>query len=94
MVGRQFYPISVVRCFLLMHDTPHAEFSGETTLVIARKLEIGVAGAIAPSLAPLVEWMFRYTWILAPAKRDARAAPLVRWGHSPVAVAMHRLASG
>ena len=28
-------------------------------------------GAIAPSLAPLIERMFRYTWFLATEKRDA-----------------------
>ena len=28
-------------------------------------------GAVAPSLAPLIERMFRYTWFLATEKRDA-----------------------
>ncbi len=29
------------------------------------------AGPAAPSLAPLIERMFRYTWFLATEKRDA-----------------------
>ena len=31
----------------------------------------GVADALAPSLAPPIERMFRYTWFLATEKRDA-----------------------
>ena len=30
-----------------------------------------LSGAVAPSLAPLIERMFRYTWFLATEKRDA-----------------------
>ena len=33
--------------------------------------ESGEAGPAAPSLAPLIERMFRYTWFLATEKRDA-----------------------
>ena len=60
-----------VRRAALLHDAPPAEFVRETILALARNPERGVAGAVAPSLAPLIERMFRYTWFLATEKRDA-----------------------
>ena len=54
-----------------VHDMPPTEFVRERVLALARNLESGVSGAIAPSLAPLIERMFRYTWFLATEKRDA-----------------------
>ena len=60
-----------VRRAALQHDTPPAEFVRETILALARNPEGGVSGALAPSLAPLIERMFRYTWFLATEKRDA-----------------------
>ena len=56
-----------VRRAALVHDTPPAEFVRETVLELAR--DPGSA-AVAPSLAPLVERMFRYTWFLATERRD------------------------
>ena len=60
-----------VRRAALLHDTPPAEFVRETILALARNPESGISGAVAPSLAPLIERMFRYTWFLATEKRDA-----------------------
>ena len=60
-----------IRRTVLGHDTPPAEFVRETILVLARNPGSATAGSIAPSLAPLIERMFRYTWILATEKRDA-----------------------
>ena len=60
-----------VRRAAMLHDMPPTEFVRETILALARKPESAVAGAVAPSLAPLVERMFRYTWFLATEKRDA-----------------------
>ena len=57
-----------VRRAALVHDTPAAEFVRETVLELAR--DPGSA-AVGPSLAPLVERMFRYTWFLATERRDA-----------------------
>ena len=60
-----------VRRAALLHETPPAEFVRETILALARNPESVVSGAVAPSLAPLIERMFRYTWFLATEKRDA-----------------------
>ena len=60
-----------VRCAALLHDTAPAEFVRETILALVRNPEIGVSSASAPSLAPLIERMFRYVWFLATEKRDA-----------------------
>ena len=57
--------------YSLLHDMPLTEFVRETTLALARNPESGVSGALAPSLAPLIERMFRYTWFVATEKRDA-----------------------
>ncbi len=60
-----------VRRAAQLHETPPAEFARETILALARNPESTAAGALAPSLAPLIERMFRYTWFLATEKRDA-----------------------
>ena len=60
-----------VRRAALLHETPPAEFVRETILALARNPGSAAAGALAPSLAPLIERMFRYTWFLATEKRDA-----------------------
>lgn len=60
-----------VRCAALLHETPPAEFVRETILAFARNPGNGATDALAPSLAPLIERMFRYTWFLATEKRDA-----------------------
>ncbi len=60
-----------VRCAALLEETAPAEFVRETILALVRNPESGVSGASAPSLAPLIERMFRYTWFLATEKRDA-----------------------
>ena len=60
-----------VRRAAMLHDMPPTEFVRETILALARNPESGVSGAVAPSLAPLIERMFRYTWFLATEKRDA-----------------------
>ena len=39
--------------------------------MLARNPQGEVSDELAPSLAPLVERMFRYTWFLATEKRDA-----------------------
>ena len=51
--------------------SPAAEFVRERILALARAQEGAEAGPAAPSLAPLIERMFRYTWFLATEKRDA-----------------------
>ena len=60
-----------VRRAAMLHDIPPTEFVRETILELARNPKSGVSGAVAPSLAPLIERMFRYTWFLATVKRDA-----------------------
>ncbi|MCY4548488.1 MAG: hypothetical protein OXC28_08985 [Defluviicoccus sp.] len=60
-----------VRRAALEHDMPQTEFVRETILALARNPESGGSDALAPSLAPLIERMFRYTWFLATEKRDA-----------------------
>ena len=59
-----------VRRAALLHETPAAEFVRETILALARNPESAVSAAVAPSLTPLIERMFRYTWFLATEKRD------------------------
>ena len=53
------------------HEMPAAEFVRERILVLARAPEGADASLVAPSLAPLIERTFRYTWFLATEKRDA-----------------------
>ena len=60
-----------VRRAAQLHETPPAEFARETILALARNPESSGSGAVAPSLAPLIERMFRYSWFLATEKRDA-----------------------
>ena len=60
-----------VRRAAMLRDMPPTEFVRETILALARNPESGVSGAVGPSLAPLIERMFRYTWFLATEKRDA-----------------------
>ena len=60
-----------VRRAALLHETPPAEFVRETILALARNPERAVSAAVAPSLTPLIERMFRYIWFLATEKRDA-----------------------
>ena len=52
------------------HAVPAAEFVREKILDMARNPAGAEAAAIPPSLAPLIERMFRYTWMLATLKRD------------------------
>lgn len=60
-----------VRRAAMLHDMPPTEFVRERILGLARNPESAVSGAVAPSLAPLIERIFRYTWFLATEKRDA-----------------------
>ena len=60
-----------VRRAAMAHDTAPTEFVRETILALARDPGSANSGAVAPSLAPLIERMFRYTWFLATEKRDA-----------------------
>ena len=60
-----------VRRAAILHDTGPTEFVRDTILTLARNAESGVSRAVAPSLEPLIERMFRYTWFLATEKRDA-----------------------
>ena len=60
-----------VRRAALVHDTPAAEYVRETILALAREPGRATSDAVGPSLAPLVERMFRYTWFLATERRDA-----------------------
>ena len=60
-----------VRRAALVHDTPPTEFVRGTILALARNSGCAVPGTVAPSMAPLIERMFRYTWFLATEKRDA-----------------------
>ncbi len=66
-----------VRGAAMLHDLPPTEFVRETILALARKPESTASDALGPSLAPLIERIFRYTWFLATEKRDA----MVREGH-------------
>ena len=60
-----------VRRAATLQDMPPTEFVRERILALARSPERAVAGAVEPSLAPLIERMFRYTWFVATEKRDA-----------------------
>ncbi len=60
-----------VRRAAILHDTGPTEFVRDKILALARNEESGVSGAVDPSLAPLIERMFRYIWFLATEKRDA-----------------------
>ena len=60
-----------VRRAAMLHDMPPTEFVRERILSLARNPECTVSDALAPSLVPLIERMFRYTWFLATEKRDA-----------------------
>ena len=60
-----------VRRAAMLHEMPPTEFVRERILALARSPVSAVSGAIAPSLVPLIERMFRYTWFLATEKRDA-----------------------
>ena len=60
-----------VRRAALQHDTPLTEFVRETVLALARNPESRLSDVVGPSLAPLIERTFRYTWFLATKKRDA-----------------------
>ena len=53
------------------HEMPAAEFVRERILALARATEIVEGSAVAGSMAPLIERMFRYAWFLATEKRDA-----------------------
>ena len=53
------------------HGLPAAEFVREAILGLARAPESAGPAPVAPSFAPLIERMFRYTWFLATEKRDA-----------------------
>ncbi len=53
------------------HEMPAAEFVRERILALARAPASVEMGAVAGSMAPLVERMFRYVWFLATEKRDA-----------------------
>ena len=55
----------------LAHDIPAAEFVRERILTLARNPESAGSGPVPPSMAPLIERMFRYTWFLATERRDA-----------------------
>ncbi len=48
---------------------PAAEFVRQTILALARDRAGGTP--VAPSMTPLIERMFRYTWFLATERRDA-----------------------
>ncbi len=60
-----------VRNAALAHDLPAAEFVRDRILALVRAPEGAVAPTVVPSMAPLIERMFRYTWFLATEKRDA-----------------------
>ena len=60
-----------VRNAALAHDLPAAEFVRKRILALVRAPEGAVAPAVVPSMVPLIERMFRYTWFLATEKRDA-----------------------
>ena len=54
----------------LAAEIPVAEFVRERILALARDPESAGRAQVPPSLAPLIERMFRYTWFLATEKRD------------------------
>ena len=60
-----------VRNAALAHDLPAAEFVRERILAFVRAPGGAVAPAVVPSMVPLIERMFRYTWFLATERRDA-----------------------
>ena len=60
-----------VKCAAAGQEMPAAEFVRERILALARAPESAEAGPAAPSLAPLIERMFRYTWFLATERRNA-----------------------
>ena len=53
------------------HEMSAAEFVREKMLALARGTERVDAPTIVPSITPLIERMFRYTWFLATERRDA-----------------------
>ena len=53
------------------HEMPAAEFVREKILALARAAEGPDAPSVTPSMVPLIERMFRYTWFLATERRDA-----------------------
>ena len=53
------------------HEMPAAEFVRERILELARTPKGAVAAPLPAPMAPLIERMFRYTWLLATEKRDA-----------------------
>ena len=59
-----------VRNAALAHELPAAEFVREKILALVRARGSAAASTVAPSLTPLIERMFRYTWFLATEKRD------------------------
>ena len=59
-----------VKCAAAAHEMPAAEFVRERILALARAPEGADASPVTPSLAPLIERMFRYTWFLATEKHD------------------------
>ena len=50
---------------------PAAEFVRERVLALARAPESVEPGSVVASMVPLIERMFRYTWVLATEKRNA-----------------------
>ena len=52
------------------HAVPAAEFVREKIFDFARNPDGANFTAVPPSLAPLIERMFRYTWMLATLRRD------------------------
>ena len=53
------------------HEMPAAEFVREKMLALARAPASADPASVEPSMAPLIERMFRYTWFLATERRDA-----------------------
>ena len=53
------------------HGMPAAEFVREKILALARGPESADPVPVQPSMVPLIERMFRYTWFLATERRDA-----------------------
>ena len=72
----------------LAHDIPAAEFVRERILALAQNPESAGSGPVPPSMAPLIERMFRYTWFLATengTRCSARGAKRssTRWSRRP-----------